>query len=107
MSSNRKRTSLRKAHDEITYLKTKLALVEHHNDVLYRFAEGAAGLADTRDVRIQELRTILVELEWSGYAPQEIANYCHVCDGWEKYGHAKECRLAKALADTQPPKSGD
>lgn len=42
MSSNRKRSSLRKAHDEITRLKTSLALAEHHIQVVTTSAKRAA-----------------------------------------------------------------
>lgn len=107
MSSNRKRTALRKAHDEITYLKMKLALVESHNQALLKLAEHWATLNDAKADHIKELRDILVELEWYGFISREEASYCPICEAREEYGHAEECRLGKALADIQPTNSED
>ena len=105
MSSNRKRSSLRKAHREVVGLRTQLALIEHHHDVLKHFAEGAAALADAKDARIQELLGILKAVEWGGGS--FFAPFCPVCEQPKVDGHAEGCQLGRALAEFKPLTCGD
>lgn len=110
MSSNRKRSSLRKAHEEIAGLRTQLALIEHHRDVLKHFAEGAAALADAKDARIQELLRILKAVEWGGGRFDhhgDFAPFCPMCEELKIDGHAEGCQLGRALAEFKPLTCGD
>ena len=110
MSSNRKRSSLRKAHEEIAGLRTQLALIEHHYDVLKPFAEGAAALADAKDARIQELLGILKAVEWGGGSFDrhgDFAPFCPMCEELKVDGHAEGCQLGQALTGFKAQPSGD
>jgi len=56
-------------------------------------------LLDERKDKIEQLRSLLREVEWQNYGEAYYQPFCPICHGLPETGHATDCRLAAALED--------